>query len=68
MSSYVRYYNNRKDFYKTFAIRWAAWAEGADLTALEVEGMAKFFKPIARRFGLTQEFTELGVLSYEKIR
>ena len=61
MSNYVRYYNNRKDFYLTFASRWAAWAEGAELTAIEAEGMKKFFKPIAKRFGLTQDFTELGI-------
>lgn len=61
MSSYVRYYNNRKDFYKVFAERWSSWAAGAELTAVEVEGMKKFFKPIAKRFGLTQEFNELGI-------
>ena len=61
MSKYVKYYNDRKDFYKTFASRWAAWAEGAELTSTEAEGMSKFFKSIARRFGLTQEFAELGV-------
>ena len=61
MSKYVLYYNDRKDFYKTFAERWAAWAAGAELTAVEVEGMSKFFKSIARRFGLTQEFTDLGI-------
>ena len=63
MSKYVRYYNNRKDFYKTFATRWAAWAEGADLTAVEAEGMSKFFRSIAKRFGLMQEFTDLGVFT-----
>ena len=63
MSNYVRYYNDRKDFYKTFATRWAAWADGAELTSTEIEGMAKFFKSIARRFGLTQEFAELGVFT-----
>ena len=67
MSKYVRWYNDRKDFYLTFATRWASWAEGADLTATEAEGMTKFFRPIARRFGLVQEFNELGVLGYEKI-
>ena len=61
MSNYVKWYNNRKDFYKIFAERWAAWAEGASLTATEAEGMAKFFKCIAKRFGLIQEFTELGI-------
>ena len=61
MSNYVRYYNNRKDFYKTFATRWAAWAEGASLSEIETEGMTKFFRPIAKRFGLTQDFVELGI-------
>ena len=63
MSNYVRYYNDRKDFYKTFATRWAAWAEGAALTSTEVEGMHKFFKPIAKRFGLVQDFAELGIFT-----
>jgi hypothetical protein len=62
MSSYVKWYNDRKAFYKIFASRWAAWAEGADLTTMEVEGMTKFFKPIAKRFGLTQDFMDLGIL------
>ena len=63
MSNYVRYYNNRKDFYRIFAARWAAWASGANLTSVEAEGMSKFFKSIAKRFGLTQEFAELGVFT-----
>jgi hypothetical protein len=62
MSSYVRWYNDRKNFYKVFAARWAAWAEGADLSEVEIEGMSKFFKSIAKRFGLMQEFAELGVI------
>lgn len=63
MSSYVKWYNDRKSFYKIFASRWAAWAEGADLSTMEVEGMSKFFKTIARRFGLTQDFVDLGILT-----
>lgn len=63
MSKYTRYYNNRKNFYKTFATAWASWAEGVELTNTEQEGMSKFFKPIAKRFGLTQYFVELGVLA-----
>ena len=62
MSNYVKWYNNRKDFYKTFATRWASWASDANLTETEVTGMTKFFKPIAKRFGLTQDFAELGIL------
>jgi hypothetical protein len=30
---------------------------------MEVEGMQKFFKPIARRFGLMQDFIELGIFT-----
>ena len=63
MSKYVMWYNNRKDFYLTFATRWAAWAGKANLSAIEVEGMSKFFKPIAKRFGLVQDFVELGIIS-----
>jgi hypothetical protein len=63
MSNYVRYYNDRKNFYKIFAARWASWAEGANLSAMEVEGMSKFFKSIAKRFGLVQDFAELGILT-----
>ena len=62
MSNYVRWYNNRKDFYKVFAERWSAWASGVELTTMEVEGMKKFFKSIAKRFGLVQEFMDLGVI------
>lgn len=61
MSNYVRWYNDRKNFYKVFATRWAAWAEDAELTSIEAEGMTKFFKPIAKRFGLTQDFQDLGI-------
>lgn len=63
MSNYVRWYNDRKNFYKVFAERWTSWAAGAELTTFEVEGMNKFFKPIAKRFGLTQDFTELGIFT-----
>lgn len=63
MSNYVRYYNDRKNFYKVFATRWAAWADGAELTTAEAAGMSKFFKSIAKRFGLMQEFAELGIIA-----
>ena len=63
MSNYVKWYNDRKNFYKVFATRWATWAEGASLTATDIEGMAKFFKTIAKRFGLMQEFTNLGIFT-----
>ena len=62
MSHYVKYYNDRKEFYKTFATRWASWAAGSELTTTEVEGMSKFFRPIAIRFGLVEYFTKLGII------
>lgn len=62
MSYYVRYYNNRKQFYTVFATRWASWAETANLTTSELTGIAKFFRPIAKRFGLITEFEKLGVI------
>ena len=62
MSKYTRYYNNRKNFYKAFATTWASWAEGVELTATELEGMSKFFRPIAIRFGLVEYFTKLGII------
>jgi hypothetical protein len=29
---------------------------------MEAEGMTKFFRPIAKRFGLVQDFQDLGVI------
>jgi hypothetical protein len=63
MSRYVRYYNNRKIFYRTFAESWISWAKSADLDIREIEGMTKFFRSIAKRFGLVQEFKEIGVIN-----
>lgn len=62
MSKYTRYYNNRKNFYKTFATAWSSWANGANLSDVEVVGMSKFFRPIAVRFGLVEYFTGLGII------
>jgi hypothetical protein len=61
MSKYTRYYNRRKEFYRAFAVHWTAWAEGVELSSVEADGMNKFFRSIAKRFGLTQEFEKLGV-------
>ena len=62
MSEYVIYYSARKEMYREFATRWSRWAQTAELTELEISGMAKFFTTIARRFGLITEFREIGVI------
>ena len=62
MSKYVRYYNSHQIFYKNLAERWLKWAETAELTTSEIEGIKKFFYTIAKRFGLIREFRELGII------
>ena len=62
MSKYTRYYTRKKELYRSFAVNWVSWANTASLSQIELEGMRKFFKPIARRFGLTQEFVNIGLI------
>lgn len=62
MSKYTMYYNNKQQQYKDFATNWVKLTSGMGLTERQRRGMTLFFKPIARRFGLTQEFHDLGIL------
>jgi hypothetical protein len=48
--------------YREFASIWANLVAKNDLQDYQREGMALFFKPIARRFGLIGEFKDIGVL------
>jgi hypothetical protein len=48
--------------FREFAANWARATEHLDLTDLQRVGMALFFRPFARRFGLVKEFKRLGVL------
>jgi hypothetical protein len=48
--------------YKDFAASWSKLAENMELTEEQKRGMTLFFKPIARRFGLINEFRAIGVL------
>jgi hypothetical protein len=48
--------------YRELAVRWAKWAVTNDLTKEEVKGMFKFFRQLGRRFGLINEFKEIGVI------
>lgn len=62
MSRYTYYYNTRQRMYKEFAGNWKRWSNTANLSETEVEGISKFFKSIGRRFGLLNEFKEIGVI------
>lgn len=62
MSKYTMYYNTKQAMYRDFAANWAAVTSNLDLTERQRRGMSLFFRPIARRFGLINEFRELGVI------
>lgn len=62
MSRYSIYYSTRKSMYRELAARWIKWAADSNLTERELEGVALFFKSIAVRFGLVNEFREIGVI------
>jgi hypothetical protein len=44
------------------ASTWMSLATGMKLTVPQKTGMRLFFKPIARRFGLTKDFKDIGVI------
>lgn len=62
MSKYTMYYTSKQKQYKDFATNWAKFTSTMDLTERQRRGMALFFKPIAKRFGLVQEFRDIGVI------
>ena len=62
MSKYTMYYTTRQNMYRDFATTWANLVSVSGLPEYQREGMALFFKPIARRFGLIGEFKEIGVI------
>ena len=62
MSKYVIYYSTRQYMYRTFAAQWKAWAEGSELSETQRLGMSLFFRHIGKRFGLINEFKEIGVI------
>jgi hypothetical protein len=62
MSKYTCYYTTRQSMYRDLAIRWSKWASTSSLTENELKGIAAFFKPIARRFGLITEFRDIGII------
>lgn len=62
MSKYTTYYVTKQKQYRDFATSWAKFAATMDLTERQRRGMALFFRPIARRFGLTKDFKDIGVI------
>lgn len=62
MSKYVCYYSSRKGFYRELAAKWSRWSKTVELTEFESAGISKFFKQIAKRFGLITEFREMGII------
>ena len=62
MSKYTSYYTAKQNHYRNFATNWARFTADLNLTERQRRGMSLFFKPIARRFGLIQEFRDIGVI------
>lgn len=63
MSNYIIYYNSRKSMYRAMAASWKAWADSSTtITSKQIRGMSLFFKHIGKRFGLIQEFRDIGVI------
>ena len=62
MSKYTTYYITRQDMFRQLAIQWKDWSDTADLTESQLKGMAIFFRQVGRRFGLINEFRDIGVL------
>ena len=62
MSKYTIYYTTKQDMYRTLAIQWKAWANRTRLSERQQKGMSLFFRHIGKRFGLIQEFKDIGVI------
>jgi hypothetical protein len=62
MSNYTIYYNTRQHMYRELAQRWKAWADGSEVSETQRLGTGLFFRHIGKRFGLIQEFKEIGVI------
>ncbi len=62
MSKYTTYYNTRQEMYRKLAETWKAWADDSNISEIQRIGMGFFFRHIGRRFGLINEFKEIGVI------
>ena len=62
MSKYTMYYMMKQNEYRDFATNWAKFTSNMELSERQRRGMALFFKPIAKRFGLVKDFRDIGVI------
>lgn len=62
MSKYTTYYTTKQQQYKELATSWKNITSSMNLTEDQKKGMSLFFKSIAKRFGLIQEFRDIGVI------
>ena len=62
MSKYVIYYNTRQYMYRELATQWKAWANSSGISETQRIGMGYFFRHIGKRFGLINEFKDIGVI------
>lgn len=62
MSKYTTYYTAKQQQYRELATSWKSITSSMNLTEDQKKGMSLFFKSIAKRFGLIQEFRDIGVI------
>mgnify|MGYP003313802182 CR=1 FL=1 len=62
MSKYTIYYSTRQDMFRKMATRWKSWSEDTELSENQVSGMSLFFRHVGKRFGLINEFKDIGVI------
>jgi hypothetical protein len=48
--------------FRSLASQWKSWAEDANLSDDQTRGMSLFFRHIGKRFGLINEFKDIGVI------
>jgi hypothetical protein len=56
------YYNTKQAMYRDMAVSWVKWSAGVNVTEEQRRGISMFFKTIGRRFGLLNEFKDIGVI------
>ena len=62
MSRYVIYYSGRKSMYRDLAVSWKTWSDSVQLSEGQLKGMSLFFRHIGKRFGLINDFKDIGVI------
>ena len=62
MSKYTTYYKSKQLEYRSLAVNWSIFADSHKIPGYQRRGMALFFRPIARRFGLVSAFKKIGII------